>query len=107
MIVTSMRTTTVEPMVCLRDGQATFFSSTLTSLRNCVALVMKLSFGLTGAGVLATTAGFLLTTAFWPTAASPLSISATAFAVAAVCDLASSATADSVFFFFLPGFLRC
>ncbi len=34
MIMASINTTTVDPMVCFLEGQVTFLSSTLTSLRN-------------------------------------------------------------------------
>src|SRR5210317_1724496 len=44
--ITRAMTTAVEPIVCLRDGQATFFSSTLTSRKNWRALVKILSLGL-------------------------------------------------------------
>jgi hypothetical protein len=44
--ITSAMTTAVEPIVCLRVGQATFFNSTLTSRKNWAALVKILSLGL-------------------------------------------------------------
>ena len=45
--MTSAMTTAVEPIVCLRVGQATFLSSTLTSRKNWAVLVKILSLGLT------------------------------------------------------------
>ena len=48
-IITRAITTAVEPIVCLRDGQVTFLSSTLTSLKNWAVLVKILSLGLTTA----------------------------------------------------------
>jgi hypothetical protein len=49
-IITSTMTTMVEPTVCLRDGQVTFLSSTLTSRKNWADLVNILSLGLAAAG---------------------------------------------------------
>jgi hypothetical protein len=49
MITTSTITTTVEPMVCLRDGHVTFLSSILTSLKNWIDLSSQPIFSLQGA----------------------------------------------------------
>jgi hypothetical protein len=54
-----MITTAVEPTVCLRDGQVTFFSSIFTSLKNWIDRVKTLSRTFAGAG-LETTADFLV-----------------------------------------------
>ena len=40
-IMTSINTTTVDPKACFRVGHVTFFSSTRTSLRNCIPFRMK------------------------------------------------------------------
>jgi len=63
MIMASITTTTVDPMVCFLEGHVTFLSSTLTSLRNWRLLSITLGSFLT-LTALTGLEGFLIGTSF-------------------------------------------
>ncbi len=105
--MTRTMTTSVDPSVCWRDGQVTFLSSILTSLRNCSDRVKTLS-----AGGAATAAGAACGLRTGGAGLVRASASASPVATARSDSADGSAVSDDVassglfFFFRIVGFLR-
>ena len=104
-------TTAVEPIVCFRDGQVTFFSSTLTSLKNWAVLLKMLSLGLVAAELAADDCLVCGNACFFLSLLIAASPAEAFFSVRSWVGWSPAAVCLSVFcffFFFDPdGFLRC
>ena len=108
MIMASITTTTVDPMVCFLEGHVTFLSSTLTSLRNWRLLSIMFGYFLPLAA-LTGLEGFLIGTSFLTLdPVSAIFFAAPAPGVPAPADFAEDmffAAVDDAFFW-LAGFFR-